>query len=74
MSRRCHFSLNLQTEMAHLRKNFSKHHAKEKYGCDLPTLGFVLIDTPSVFRCKHQCFTPMVLKSVVDASLITFGS
>ena len=41
---------------------------------DSLTLANEMIDTARVFRCKHQCFTPMVLKSVVDASLITFGS
>ena len=40
----------------------------------LNTLAIEMIDTPRVFRCKHQCFTPIILQSVIDASPITFGS
>ena len=40
----------------------------------LHTLGFVNVDTPCVFRSKHQDFSPVVLKAVVDPPLTPFGS
>ena len=33
----------------------------------LHSLGFEKIATPTVVRCKHQDFTPIVLKSAVDS-------
>ena len=37
------------------------------------TLAHVIVYTTSIFRCKHQHFTPMVLKSVVDVHYLPIG-
>ena len=44
----------------YLVKVSNKVHNKVCNESQLPTFEVVMIATPSVFRCKHQYFTPMV--------------
>ena len=41
---------------------------------EVHTLEVIMIATPSIFRCKHQHFIPMVWKSVVDVHLSSIGN